>query len=62
MTLPSTSVPDVPTREERVEAIAANLAYWWRMSFSDDYSEPQCGADWWMGAAKFAATAYERGK
>lgn len=40
-----------------VEAAAANLAWWWRMSFSDDYSEPQCEAPWWEQAARVALNA-----
>lgn len=40
-----------------VDAAAARLAYWWRMSFSADYSEPECEAPYWDMPARMALRA-----
>lgn len=43
--------------QDDVDAAAASLAYWWRMSFSDDYSDPQCDAVYWDMPARIALHA-----
>lgn len=53
---------DVFPRQDSIDAVAANLAWWWRTGNSEDYTEPECEASWWDGSAKIAIAAYKRGR
>lgn len=46
-------------REAAAQAVSAQLAWWWRMTQTDDLMDPRSNAPWWEEAAKVALRAVQ---